>query len=70
MTALFHNYDTVSQGGGNFFLISIYLPSPRAGEGRVRGDFHTFPLIKGGWGDLNVVCRGIAVDIDLGIHFC
>jgi hypothetical protein len=28
-----------NQGGGNFYFISIYLPSPLAGEGWVRADF-------------------------------
>jgi hypothetical protein len=41
------------EGGGNFFLISICFPSPRAGEGRVREDIPNFshlPFTKGGRG--------------------
>jgi hypothetical protein len=48
------NYDTVSQGGGNLFFISIDSPSPLAGEGRVRGlipNFFTAALGRGRWGE-------------------
>jgi hypothetical protein len=30
------------QGGGKFFSISILLPSPLVGEGRVRGEYFNF----------------------------
>jgi len=36
------NYDTVSQGGGNSFSISISIPSPLAGEGGVRENILNF----------------------------
>jgi hypothetical protein len=35
------------RGGGNFLPISIGLPSPLAGEGRVRGDISTFSQLPG-----------------------
>jgi hypothetical protein len=47
------DYDTVSQGGGNSFHIPICLPSPLAGEGRVRGhipNFSQLPFAKRGLG--------------------
>jgi len=49
------------QGGGIFFLISICLPSPRAGEGRVRGyiaNFSHLPFFKGGNSNLLPLLKG------------
>jgi len=39
------------QGGGNLLLISMGLPSPPRGEGRVRGHIPIFSHLQGGWGD-------------------
>jgi hypothetical protein len=53
----FHPHSPL-KGDENFYYISIYLPSPLAGEGRVRGILNilfTTSLCYDGWVDLEVI---------------